>query len=1022
MLLLEVSANLYGTWGTSWKDCLQMDQHLSCLRFFLWILSRAISSNVSYFFETVMDRHGAPHSHRMWLPLTPENRDQFVTECAGAMPLWREAKAAKIQKIKRPVSAGSNLELKRDVLAALRVYLGGEALSDLSAAPVIAGETPSNHILHLLSAQREMSRKQQQYERAGVPSKFRYLDSYVCTPDNGRGHSLVFTDTTNVRAHTELALETGDDLLQYMLPHRTATEAQKEAARQAVAHATDGSAPVSNVSFFADLKDEDPTDDEALAGLLRQIYPVMERVRTANKDRLRETGLPGLRKIAAELDTLLSLKVAGVPTVYAAGRSELKIRMDQLRAKVMDPAMSFAKRLFFQPVKKDFTYFGSMLGLVISGVCGAARLMPAQQRLYLLLWLRSHKIAANHLGSQGFIVCCGPPETGKSKACQDWLRSLPSFLVQVKDVVSAKSYTAMDEDADLRACFRDEMHELATKGARDDPNTRAQQTLSSNGILQIERLVRDEATGEYRLVKTPKAGRTLTVTCTNNLHDVPPAIISRALVVAVPACKVKDKGKDSGTLASIGNTVASALHDGFIKFSQILVAMQVDFWAADAAGLIEIDDRMILVYRLIAETLGGPSLSARKMNEVRHTATSAMVLELCSRWYCTPLGAESGFDRAKQLEFFALNSYLKMEHVLAAVSVASMTTSVDTEMMAIRLTLRAMLKIDHCRNVFPYAGDSQYFEINTTRRRIYDDVADRNPELGAGLAKTLLRSISKGTTHGKQNIRYVVDDLNHEKTLVYGAFLGDSQDTAERLMLAHMREAPKALSWDGHYYVFRSRQRQRYTFDDETDGIRKELCEIGREEFQVALTMLRARKVSVGGRLQQTWRELDRIDVRRPAFDSPLAIEIDGEMFVKKTELQALAVHKSLLDLPESGTSKHRELFSACLAVAGGYGTKQVTVGIGPSHKGAATVVAASEARVRVPNPLHTPDQIAELLGPDSGPKDTIFPPSKPFVVWSQESELERQCREDLRSILQPCATSPQSTSCASAPPFSRPS
>lgn len=112
MLLLEVSANLYGTWGTSWKDCLQMDQHLSCLRFFLWILSRAISSNVSYFFETVMDRHGAPHSHRMWLPLTPENRDQFVTECAGAMPLWREAKAAKIQKIKRPVSAGSNLELK----------------------------------------------------------------------------------------------------------------------------------------------------------------------------------------------------------------------------------------------------------------------------------------------------------------------------------------------------------------------------------------------------------------------------------------------------------------------------------------------------------------------------------------------------------------------------------------------------------------------------------------------------------------------------------------------------------------------------------------------------------------------------------------------------------------------------------------------------------------------------------------------------------------------------------------------
>lgn len=1002
LLVAELSANLYGTWGTAWQDCLQLEQHLSCLRLFLWVLSRAIECSVASLFETVLCDDGSVHSYRLWLPLADDAVDQFVTACAAAMPAWAESRPVKARKVATHPGAAANLPLKQDVVRAMGTYLGGVAIADIGVAPVIDGECTEGHVLHTLGAAAHFSRRQARYSAAHVCKSQSRLSSYI--PSGRGGKRLLFPNLGLVK--TGKGLLHGDGLLKHALPDQEPSEAQQNAARLAVAHATDGECQTTDVSGFASLASEDAcVRDGALAGLLTAIYPVIERVRLANRARISQQGLSCFPRIAEQLHTLFSVRVRGVPTVYAAGQAELADRLNEMREPSSDQATTLAQRMFFCKPGGNYTPCGHVIASIVSGVCGAARLLPAQQRLFLLLFLRSHKIAANHLGSQGFVVCCGPPETGKSMACQAWLGALPRFLVQVKDVVSAKSYTAMDEDADLRACFRDEMHELACKGARDDPNTRAQQTLSSNGLIQIERLIRDEETGEFCLTKTPKAGRTLTVTCTNNLNDVPQAIISRATVVAVPATRSKHARGDAGTLASIGMSATNALAEGFTKFCQTLAAMQVEYWSADAAGMMELDDRMVLVYRLVATAHKAQALSARRMNEVRHTATSIMVLDLTSQWVRGGVGAEHGFDRGKQLEFFALNSYLKMEHVLAAVGVAAMTTNVDHEVEAVKLSLREMIKTDTMGGVSPFPGDSDYFELNTTRRRIADDVADRNEALGAGLAKAIVRTVHKASTGKKQHIRYVVDELNHEHCLIYAPFVASAVAPTEGYLFEHMRHAPKEVSWDGEFYVFRPRLTEKYTCAGE-EGVRKDMPQVSQAEMQIALAMLRSRMVTVDGKQRAAFWQGNRVEVRRPALDSPHAIEIDGKMYVKKTELQALCVHRSLLEQRAAvNSSRQRELFQACLAIAGGYEGKEVAVGIGPSHRGAATVsVGSTHSSVTVDNPMHTDASLGDLLGDLAPPTDTIFPAHTPTLTWTSDSKLEDVCRHDTRARLSTCA------------------
>ena len=43
--------------------------------------------------------------------------------------------------------------------------------------------------------------------------------------------------------------------------------------------------------------------------------------------------------------------------------------------------------------------------------------------------------------------------------------------------------------------------------------------------------------------------------------------------------------------------------DGFSLFCRALTAMQGDFWSLEAAGTLTVDDRMLLLYKVISDTL-----------------------------------------------------------------------------------------------------------------------------------------------------------------------------------------------------------------------------------------------------------------------------------------------------------------------------------------------------------------------------------------------------------------------------------
>lgn len=996
LLLVELSANLYSTWGRGWRECLQVAEHLSCLRLFLWCLSRALEAEVPAVIETVADTGDCevPCSFRLWLPLHGDKVDRFTTACAAALPVAVE-RDPKRPRIAVAPQAGANLMLKRDVVAAFQTYGGGAVLTDVSAGPILSGDVPATHILQLLAAGPQLARA---CGLGRVDASQRRLDTYLATPD-GETHVFAVPDRCTCHKVATLNLAHGDELLGWLLPHVAPTDVETAATHAAISHATaaqcTGSRPTKEAGSTEDL------DESVLESLLRQVYPVLERVRVANRARIAKHGLASLAdKIEVELTTLLSQDVPGVPSVYHATRQELAKRLAELRGDVADEPTRLAQGMFFRPCAPQMSTASSTLAAIVSGACGAARLLPAQRKLWLLLYLRSHKIAANHLGSNCCIVCCGPPETGKSNACHAWLAALPRALVQVKDVVSAKSYTAMDPSADLRACFRDEMHELARKGAADDPNTKAQQTLWSNGIIMVERLVRDADGTDYVLTKQPKAGRALMVTCTNNLHEVPAPILSRATIVAVPATGGTG-GRSAATLASIGRSNANSLCQGFFKFSQALAAMQVDFWAADAVGVLTIDDRMVLLFRLIAEAAGLVRLSARKMIEVRHMAVSLMVLDLGSRWFRYGEGAAHGFCRTAQLEFYAANAVVTMEHVLQAVSVSTMTTNVDHELRSVQLALRAMLKTDPDGSVPPFAGDTAYYELSTSRRQLENDTASRTPALGPGLTKSILAAIATGMTGGKPNIRYMADDMGHEHALVNAEYMTSFLGDAEKAMLASLAAAQWVPSWCGEFRVFRAGIRARHTTVDARCAA---LTALSAEDMTQALSLLSARTVRTGSSTVHVWQERDRADVRVRAPDSPHA---DTAGTVRKSEVQALCVHKSLFGSPADGAkSAVRDLYIQCLAVAGGYGGRRVAVGMGPNGRGAATLDVPLDARasVTVDNPLYVSTAaLADLLGDSNVPRDSVFPGDQATLAFTEQSELERRCRHDQSQ----CATPP---------------
>jgi len=1013
VLVVELSANLYGSWGTSFGDAIDMPQHQAMLALWLWVWDRAIESDAIVFLETVLDAREAtvpvkPHCFRLWVPLTESALMQFVTNAAGAMPMWVEREAQPLHKRARvePLSrvGTARLQTRAHVLAALRAYHGAAALLDVGTAVSVDGEElPQNHLVSMLDARRRLLRCQRAYCGGGVPAWQREHAAYLGSGSAGERLRLTFPDEVVKRGLVrELRpgfVRKADHMLVRHLPHLAPTAVQTAEAQIAVAHATGcddvelDTDPTAYTSMQAVVAGGDVC---ALEALLRDIYPIIERVKQRNQHRIANCGLPAVAaEIVKELDTLYSIQVTGVPDVYTSLRLERGRRLQAMHGTgEATDEVRLARKMFWRRQTPSLTTWGNTMSSIVGGICTAARMLPAQRKLWLLLFLRSHKCTANHVGSNAFIIAVGPPETGKSEACKFWLACMPNSLQRMNDGQSAKAHTAHDPGGDLRVCFQDELQEHVNG---DSSNDNAKQTLISNGMLVTKRLQKQED-GTFALEETKKAGRVLKVTCTNSLDHVKDAVKSRATIVAVPAVRHGAGHISAATLASVGTSRANSLRGGFALFCQAIACLQVDFWALEAAGTLTVDDRMVLLYKTIADALlPERGMSARKMVEVRHLATSMMVLDLCCAWHRFGCGRTSGASGAGQVVWFSQNAVVKMEHVLAAVGVSTDSTSVRDELQAVQNTLRGMVRMDAVG--YPVmSADQTGYVLATSRRRLQDDVADSNTALGAGLTKTLLRSVQQASTDGRPNVRIDVDD-RQEVVLLNRAYAATFMAPVDQKLVAALAsQLPQATdAWHGSAYVFRSSVRHLFTDTSDT-GIRGTLLRgVTQFEHLLALAVMSDR-LNAKGDSQWTLRDSCAV-ARATAHDVPGSVVWpDGTRRVRKVEQCVLVVDKALLGgCRADNTSPLTVLFQTCLAIAGGYAGKQVVVGLGPGARGTATVgPAVGPVAVEVRNPLHADkSELQLLLGEEDGIDDSVFPRASRVLRLTEASNCERQCFAD---------------------------
>ena len=223
--MVELSANLYGSWGSSFGDVINMTQHKAVLNFWLWVWQRSMEAEQTVVLETVIDEREAtetvkPHCFRLWVPLDSAGITAFATRCAGALPVWTEPRPKRARPAPLPTLGGRVLQTRTEVMEALRAFYGGIALADVSTSPAIPGRrcprtTSSMCWMRWRSWCQQVSARA---SRSGSGTTCRTL-----RPDNGRTSRLQFPPEAIakglVREIRPSFFQHADDILNYHLPH-----------------------------------------------------------------------------------------------------------------------------------------------------------------------------------------------------------------------------------------------------------------------------------------------------------------------------------------------------------------------------------------------------------------------------------------------------------------------------------------------------------------------------------------------------------------------------------------------------------------------------------------------------------------------------------------------------------------------------------------------------------------------------------------------------------------------------------
>ena len=245
-----------------------------------------------------------------------------------------------------------------------------------------------------------------------------------------------------------------------------------------------------------------------------------------------------VRKIYASVERevvmmLSAPSLKGCPPVY----NDLKQTSDSLLDFMHSPPESLHDRMaqhYFKtpPAQiKAYRGFSAMLTRLTVGARNNLGLRDHQNSVWLLLYLRHFAVTFNRMGESkwarvavsrplpipnendrsvppGFFgVLTGPPDSGKSRACEVFANCIATKLVQQVDGSSALAMTTYGPEHDLRVVLVDELKNVNDKSGGNDIQTKLIQSQISNGCITYNTKVRNTTMGRRSIDDSPRITR-----------------------------------------------------------------------------------------------------------------------------------------------------------------------------------------------------------------------------------------------------------------------------------------------------------------------------------------------------------------------------------------------------------------------------------------------------------------------------------------------------------------------------------
>ena len=427
---------------------------------------------------------------------------------------------------------------------------------------------------------------------------------------------------------------------------------------------------------------------------ITRLYPTAQELHDRNAIRLKYLASTknhaGTLKFYSDMSNIMHLLfsgsgIDGIPNVYADLYKETHELYDSMYGEARWAQKARAILKTGNTPTFGYTGMSHMINKIFILARENLLLMPQQQMVFLLLWLR-HFTATRHLEiTCSFVLLCGNPDTGKSWAIKTFTECAAQSLIIREDSTSEMAGYDGNKNMDLKIRITDEYRRTKTEAKDSMSGTRDknEQTRISSGIVRHSRLLHNPQTGEYKTSTSETPQRLLDYAGTNAPQDLVPAMASR--ITLVPVTSVNND-KLSACLRSGGIASSMATDEDVCEDSQackralrLISSLQMNYTALEAFGAVPpLDTTCYMVFLAIIETLlGKDTMPTRRKNDLLKMAHAVKVWNDVSMWHCRGLAERFKGDTSLELAWYASRNFLRMEDIVVAYSILEQSRSMD---------------------------------------------------------------------------------------------------------------------------------------------------------------------------------------------------------------------------------------------------------------------------------------------------------------------------------------------------------